>query len=119
MCLTIPFDADKDEIDKNKWIIEKMKLEPFSLFPLGPDGQPMVDGQSVELNGHAHRNNISELADKVFICKPISSVKRKRDVDASIDNVCPDLASLVHRSPYRSMLLNQHYFDLNESAIRW
>lgn len=111
--------ADKDEIDKNEWIIEKMKLEPFSLFPLGSDGQPVTDGQSVELNGLAHRNNISELADKTFICEPILSVKRMRDVDASIDNICPDLASLIYRSPYRNILLNQHYFDLYESMTRW
>ncbi|CEJ01052.1 hypothetical protein RMCBS344292_15091 [Rhizopus microsporus] len=89
------------------------------LFPLGSDGQPVTDGQSVELNGLAHRNNISELADKTFICEPILSVKRKRDVDASIDNICPDLASLIYRSPYRNILLNQHYFDLYESMTRW
>lgn len=111
--------ADKDEIDKNEWIIEKMKLEPFSLFPLGPDEQPMADEQPVKLHGLAHRNNISELADKTFVCEPILSVKRKRDVDASIDNVCPDLASLIYRSPYRNILLNQHYFDLYESTTRW
>ncbi|KAI9015248.1 hypothetical protein CLU79DRAFT_707574, partial [Phycomyces nitens] len=111
--------ADRDEIDKNEWIIERMKLEPFSLFPLGPDGQPMAVRQSVEFNGLAHRSNISELADKRFICKPIVSLKRKRGVDDSTDNVCQGLASMIHRSPYRNMLLNQQYFDLDESTIRW
>ncbi|KAG1234781.1 hypothetical protein G6F35_001078 [Rhizopus arrhizus] len=102
--------SPQDEIDKNVWIIDKLGLEPFALTCSNRDGV------AIEYNALCHRSNLENMIGENFECKSILPEKRKYDSDIIDTIVCPNLAPLIHRSPYRNMLMKLHHFNLNDDV---
>ncbi|KAG1047264.1 hypothetical protein G6F43_010276 [Rhizopus delemar] len=104
-------DCCLDENDKNAWIIGKMGLEPFALTC--SDHQ----GNVIEYNALTHPANIKKMSNNIFECKAILPEKRKRiEGDSMETNVCSNLASLIHGSPLRNLLMQRTYFELNDEV---
>ncbi|KAL0087051.1 hypothetical protein F4703DRAFT_1850187 [Phycomyces blakesleeanus] len=103
-------DAAEEEKGKNKWIIEQLKLEPFSLIYRDHNNN------IVEYNALSHHNNIRGMSDHTFECKPIIPSKRLFDGNVVEQSFCANLTSLIHRSPHRGMLSGRQYFELDKKT---
>ncbi|KAI7889556.1 uncharacterized protein EV154DRAFT_273824 [Mucor mucedo] len=102
-------DSSLDVKHKNSWIIDKMGLEPFALT--FSDHQNNV----VEYNALSHSTNIRKMSNNTFECKAILPEKRKSIEGEGVKaNVCSNLASLIHGSPLRNLLMQRTYFQLND-----
>ncbi|KAG2213514.1 hypothetical protein INT47_009188 [Mucor saturninus] len=104
-------DRPQDKIDKNAWIIDKLGLEPFALTCLNRNGV------TIEYNALCHRSNLENIIGENFECKSVLPEKRKYDSVIIDTIVCPNLAPLIHRSPYRNMLMKLHHFNLNGDVL--
>ncbi|CAO3703736.1 unnamed protein product [Rhizopus stolonifer] len=100
-------DATVEEKSKNQWIIEQLKLKPFSL--LYRDYNNIV-----EYNALSQHDNIRDMSDHKLECKPIIPSKRLSDGKVVEPSYCANLASLAHRSPHRGMLSDRQYFELDK-----
>ncbi|KAG2193392.1 hypothetical protein INT47_007684 [Mucor saturninus] len=58
-----------------------------------------------------------ELKNRKYSLGKLLPEKRKYDSDIIDTIVCPNLAPLIHRSPYRNMLMKLHHFNLNDVAV--
>lgn len=69
----------------------------------------------IEYNGMSHRRNVQGLSGGSFQCRAI--VPTKCMADSIDDHVLADttLATMVHRSPYRIMLMRNKYHELDSS----
>lgn len=104
-------DSSQDHKDKNAWIMDKMGLEPFALTC--SDNQ----NNTIEYNALGYHTNIKKMSNSIFECKTILPVKRKNaEVNNIETNVCPTLASLIHGSPLRNLLMQWTYLQLNDEV---
>ncbi|GAA5806828.1 hypothetical protein MFLAVUS_000176 [Mucor flavus] len=103
-------DRTQDEIDKNAWVIDKLGLEPFALACSNRNGV------AIEYNALCNRSNLENMIGENFECKSILPEKRKYDSDIIDTIVCPNLAPLIRRFPYRNMLMKLHHFNLNDDV---
>lgn len=103
-------DATEEEKCKDKWIIEKIPLEPFALISRDDDGN------EVEYNAFSHHKNIKSMSNRTFECRPIIPSKRPLDTNAIEPSICNDLASLIYKSPHRRLLASREYFELDDTA---
>lgn len=104
-------DAAVEEKSKNQWIIEQLKLKPFSLLHRDHNNNNIV-----EYNALSHHDNIRDMSDHTLECKPIIPSKRLFDGNVVEPSYCTNLASLVHRSPHRGMLSGRQYFELDKTT---
>ncbi|KAI9029601.1 hypothetical protein CLU79DRAFT_831983 [Phycomyces nitens] len=63
-----------------------------------------------------HRSSLKNMIGESFECKSILPEKRKIDNNTIDTIVCPNLAPLIHRSPYRKMLMKLQHFSLNDDV---
>ncbi|CEG75863.1 hypothetical protein RMATCC62417_10839 [Rhizopus microsporus] len=103
-------DATKEEKIKDKWIIERIPLEPFALISRDDDGN------EVEYDALSHHKNIKSMSNRTFECRPIIPSKRPLDTNATEPSICNDLASLIYKSPHRQLLASREYFELDDTA---
>ncbi|KAG2195136.1 hypothetical protein INT47_007000 [Mucor saturninus] len=103
-------DRPQDKIDKNAWIIDKLGMEPFALT------YSNRNGVTIEYNALCHRSNLENMIGENVECKSLLPEKRKYKSDIIDTIICPNLAPLIHRSPYRNMLMKLHHSNLNDDV---
>ncbi|KAG1448565.1 hypothetical protein G6F56_008906 [Rhizopus delemar] len=103
-------DATEEEKIKDKWIIERIPLEPFALISCDDDGN------EVEYDAFSHHKNIKSMSNRTFECRPIIPSKRPLDTNAIEPSICNDLASLIYKSPHRRLLASCEYFELDDTT---
>lgn len=103
-------DTSFDDQQMTGWVLKKIGLEPFSMLHRDEHNR------LVEYNGLSHRLNVQGMAGGTFECSPIIPTKRK--AHDSIDNhSIPEqtLGNMIHRSPYKTMLMRNTYHELDSS----
>ncbi|KAI9263077.1 hypothetical protein BY458DRAFT_514783 [Sporodiniella umbellata] len=96
---------------RNSWIIDKLKLKPFSLFYRDRDNNLF------EYNAVTHISNLKLMNNQKLECKKIlrNPLKPpKRTVNLSL---CEDIGSLHRKSPYRRLLFDRQYRELDEDIV--
>lgn len=101
-------DASVEEKSKNQWIVERLRLQPFSL--LYRDHNNNI----VEYNALSHHDNIEDMSDRTLECKTIILLKRLSDGSAVEPSYCANLVSLILRSPHQGMLSGRQFFELDK-----
>ncbi|KAI9006713.1 hypothetical protein CLU79DRAFT_840653 [Phycomyces nitens] len=103
-------DATEEEQSKDKWIIERIALEPFALISLNDDRN------EVEYDGFSHHKNIKSMNNRTFECRPIIPSKRPLDTNVIKSSICNDLTSLIYKSPHRRLLTGREYFESDDTT---
>ncbi|ORE00722.1 hypothetical protein BCV72DRAFT_237445 [Rhizopus microsporus var. microsporus] len=103
-------DATEEERTEDKWIIERIPLEPFALISRDDDGN------EVEYDAFSHHKNIKSMSNRTFDCRPIIPSKRQLDTNAIEPSICNGLASLIYKSPHGRLLASREYFELDDTT---